>query len=91
MTIRNQIHAGNYQILRNGIIIKLFFADYPPAHFHAIYGEYNAIFNLETLEFIEGDLPNRAIKMVVEWASLYQGELLKMWKDQEFSKLPPLK
>ena len=40
-----------------GIIIKLFFADHPPPHFHAIYGEYNALFNLETLEIIEGDLP----------------------------------
>ncbi|MFM6375962.1 MAG: hypothetical protein ACKPH1_20590 [Microcystis panniformis] len=26
---------------------------------------------------IEGDLPNRATKMVVEWASMYQQELLK--------------
>ena len=45
-----------------GIIIKLFklfFADHPPPHFHAIYGEYNALFNLETLEIIEGDLPCR--------------------------------
>lgn len=74
-----------------GIIIKLFFADHPPPHFHAIYGDYNALFNLETLELIEGDLPNRATKMVVEWAKIYQPELLKMWKTQEFNKLPPLK
>jgi hypothetical protein len=74
-----------------GIIIKLFFADHPPPHFHAIYGDYNALFNLETLEIIEGDLPNRATKMVLEWAKIYQPELLKMWKTQEFNKLPPLK
>ncbi|NCS76745.1 MAG: DUF4160 domain-containing protein [Microcystis aeruginosa K13-07] len=74
-----------------GIIIKLFFADHPPPHFHAIYGDYNALFNLETLEIIEGDLPNRATKMVVEWATIYQPELLKMWNNQEFNKLPPLK
>jgi hypothetical protein len=74
-----------------GIIIKLFFADHPPPHFHAIYGEYNALFNLETLEIIEGDLPNRATKMVIEWASMYQTELLQMWNTQEFRKLPPLK
>lgn len=61
-----------------GIIIKLFFADHPPPHFHAIYGDYNALINLETLEIIEGDLPNRAIKMVIEWAKIYQSELLKM-------------
>lgn len=74
-----------------GIIIKLFFADHPPPHFHAIYGEYNALFNLETLEIIEGDLPNRATKMVIEWALMYQKELLEMWNTQDFRKLPPLK
>ncbi|WP_293141944.1 DUF4160 domain-containing protein [Okeania sp. SIO3I5] len=31
-----------------GIIIKLFFADHPPPHFHVIYGKYNALFNLES-------------------------------------------
>jgi hypothetical protein len=50
-----------------GIIIKLFFGDHPPPHFHAVYGEYNAVFDVETLKMIEGDLPNRAEKMVLEW------------------------
>jgi len=49
-----------------GIIIKLFFGDHPPPHFHVIYGELNAIFNIETLEVIEGDLPARARKLIVE-------------------------
>jgi len=74
-----------------GIVIKLFFGDHPPPHFHAVYGEYNALFNIETLEMIEGDLPPRAMKMVVEWATQQQNELLMMWKSQEFHKLPPLK
>ena len=76
-----------------GIIIRMYFApgEHPPPHFHAIYGEYNALFNLETLEIIEGDLPNRATKMVTEWASMYQKELLEMWNTQDFRKLPPLK
>jgi hypothetical protein len=39
---------------------------------------------------IEGDLPNRANKMVVEWATRYQTELLEMWQTQQFNKLPPL-
>ena len=73
-----------------GIIIKLFFGDHPPPHFHAVYGEHNALFDIETLEMFEGDLPNRARKLVVEWASLHQNELLEMWNNQEFRKLPPL-
>lgn len=74
-----------------GIVIKIFFGDHPPPHFHAIYGEYNALVGIESLKIIEGDLPSRAEKMVIEWATLYQKELLNMWNSQEFSKLPPLK
>ncbi len=74
-----------------GIIIKLFFADHPPPHFHVVYGEYNGIFNIDTLNMIEGDLPDRAKKMVVEWASIYQKDLMDIWKTQKFKKLPPLK
>lgn len=74
-----------------GIIIKLFFGDHPPPHFHAVYGENNGVFNIETLEMIEGDLPNRAIRLVLEWASMYQSELKTIWQTQDFKKLPPLK
>ena len=74
-----------------GIIIKIFFSDHPPPHFHAVYGEYNGLFNIETLELIEGDLPKRAVKMIIEWATIYKKELMEMWKNQELRKLPPLK
>jgi hypothetical protein len=73
-----------------GIVIKLFFGDHPPPHFHAVYGEYMGLFNIDTLEMIEGDLPNRAKRLVLEWAALYQKELNVMWQKQEFHKLPPL-
>lgn len=73
-----------------GIVIKLFFGDHPPPHFHAIYGEYVGLFNIETLEMIEGDLPNRARKLVIEWATTNRTELKRMWETQEFQKLPPL-
>jgi hypothetical protein len=74
-----------------GIVIKVFFGDHPPPHFHAIYGEYNAMVDVESLEIMEGDLPSRAQKLVLEWAILYQQDLLQMWNTQEFRKLPPLK
>ena len=74
-----------------GIIIKLFFGDHPPPHFHTVYGEYVGIFDINTLEMFEGDLPNRAKKLVLEWAELNKTELLDMWDTQEFRKLPPLK
>lgn len=73
-----------------GISIKIFFGDHPPPHFHAIYGEYNALVGIETVVIIEGDLPKRAEKLVLEWAGMYQNELMEMWNSQNFRKLPPL-
>ncbi len=73
-----------------GIIIKLFFGDHPPPHFHAVYGEYIGLFDIETLEMIEGDLPIRAKKLITEWATLNKVELKRMWETQEFHKLPSL-
>jgi hypothetical protein len=73
-----------------GILIKMYFKEHGVPHFHALYAEYNGVFEIESLEMIEGDLPNRAQKMVKEWAGLYKNELLAMWEKQEFKKLPGL-
>ena len=75
-----------------GIIIKMFFrkSEHNPPHFHAIYGEHVAEFDINTLEVIVGDLPQKAINLVKEWATLHREDLLKIWNDQEFNKIPPL-
>ena len=73
-----------------GIVIKLFFSDHNPPHFHAIYGEFNALISIESLEIIEGDLPNKAKLLVAEWAQIHKSELSKMWDTKDFHKLPPL-
>lgn len=59
-----------------GIVIKLFFGDHPPPHFHAVYGEFVGLFDILTLEMFEGDLPARAKKLVLEWATLNQTDLI---------------
>lgn len=75
-----------------GIVIKMFFRpkEHEPSHIHALYGEHIGIFNLQTLEMMEGDLPKRAQDMVKEWLQTHQSELIKMWKEQNIRKLPPL-
>lgn len=47
-------------------------------------------FLINSLNVIEGDLPPRASKLVLEWAEKYQAELKRIWETQEFKKLPPL-
>jgi len=50
-----------------GIVIKIFFTkEHNPPHFHAVYGEYNGVFEIRTLEMIEGDLPLKAQALVKE-------------------------
>ena len=74
-----------------GIVIKIFFTkEHNPPHFHAVYGEHNGIFEISTLEMIEGDLPNKAQCLVREWACLYIDDILNMWNSKTLKKLPPL-
>lgn len=47
-----------------GILIRMFFHDHPPPHFHARYGEFEATIDIATLDILEGSLPNRALNLV---------------------------
>ncbi|MCI6005836.1 MAG: DUF4160 domain-containing protein [Blautia sp.] len=75
-----------------GIIIKMFIKprEHEPSHLHALYGEYVGIFDLQTMNMTEGDLPGKAQELVKEWMENNQSELLEMWDSQNFHKLPPL-
>lgn len=75
-----------------GIIIKMFFKpkEHEPAHIHALYEEYMGVFDINTFDMTEGDLPNRAQKMVKEWLTEHKEELKEMWQTQKIVKLPPL-
>ncbi len=57
-----------------GIIIKMFFHDHSPAHFHAEYQDFEALIDINTLEIIKVELPGRAKQMVTEWASIHKNE-----------------
>jgi len=73
-----------------GILIKMYFREHGVPHFHAIYGEYNGVFEVDALQMIEGDLPVRAQRLVREWAEQYRQELRRMWETQEYRQLPGL-
>ena len=73
-----------------GILIKMYFREHGRPHFHAIYAEFNGIYDIDTLELIEGDLPARARCLIREWAEGYKDELERMWNTQEFKELPGL-
>lgn len=77
-----------------GIVIRIYFNDHDPAHFHAAYGEFEALINIETLAVYRGDLPRRALALVLEWAALHRDELRQDWelarKGQSLQPIAPL-
>lgn len=77
-----------------GIIIRMFFNEHAPPHFHAEYGEYRATIDIRTLSVIDGKLPRRATELVLDWAELHQSEILHNWErcqnHQQPVEIPPL-
>jgi hypothetical protein len=71
-----------------GIVIKMYFGDHAPPHFHAEYAEFEARIAIDTLAVVSGDLPARAMGLVAEWATLHRQELQVQW--QLASALQPL-
>jgi hypothetical protein len=66
--------------------------EHNPPHFHALYAEYEALIDIQSLEVLEGKLPRRALAMVQEWASEHQAELMEDWKLCRAKQLPkPIK
>ena len=58
----------------------MFYADHPPPHFHAEYGEHEALITIAGTEIFAGRLPARAAGMVTEWAELHREELIHAWE-----------
>lgn len=63
----------------HGIIIRMYFDDHAPPHFHAMYGEEEAVIEIDNLAVLQGRLSQRAYRLVAEWAALHQKELREAW------------
>ncbi|HEY2955502.1 MAG TPA: DUF4160 domain-containing protein [Candidatus Eisenbacteria bacterium] len=78
-----------------GIVISMYFDDHWPPHFHARYGESDAVIAIESLGTLRGALPGRARDLVVEWATEHRDELMANWaraRDRKpLRKIAPLR
>ena len=63
-----------------GIIIRFYYRDHPPVHFHAIYGEHEGLVEIETGKLHQGFLPAKALELVNQWRLLHLDELREDWK-----------
>lgn len=77
-----------------GIVIRMYYDEHIPPHFHAYYGESSAVIEIETLRIRDGSLPKRAMALVLEWAQEHRSELMNNWqlakKHQPLEKIAPL-
>lgn len=62
-----------------GIVIAMYYREHAPPHFHAIYSGHRAAFAISDLKIMEGNLPRRAVALVLEWAFQHRDELMENW------------
>ena len=77
-----------------GIIILMNFKDHCPPHFHAWYNEYRIIVNITDGE-INGIMPARAVRLILEWWESNRKQLEEYWNRAQTGKplgtIAPLK
>jgi hypothetical protein len=63
-----------------GIIIRMFYNDHEPPHFHAEHQGLQGKFDFEG-EMLVGAIDSRtALRLIREWAALRRGELEENWR-----------
>jgi len=77
-----------------GIIIRMFYDEHNPPHFHAEYSGKKAVFDFDG-NVIKGSLGSKtATKLVRDWVDVHGSELVIDWKlareNQEINKIEPL-
>lgn len=60
-----------------GIRICVFSRDHLPPHFHAFYGEYEALINIREAVVIAGGLPRRKLREALEYLAQNRDDLLE--------------
>ncbi len=80
-----------------GIVVRMYFFDdnqHHAPHIHVEYQGQSAVFNIDSGEPIQGDLPKKQRRLVQAWIELRRDELLADWQlavnGEELVKIAPL-
>jgi hypothetical protein len=80
-----------------GIIIRMYYAptEHNPPHIHVYYQDFKSIFNIQTCNIMEGELPSKQTKLIVAWIEIHKDELIANWElcqnGEKPFKIKPLK
>lgn len=76
-----------------GIVIRMYYRDHDPPHFHAQYGEHEITMEIDS-GVVEGKFPRRALSAVLDWHELRQQDLATNWmrarQELPLQPIPPL-
>jgi hypothetical protein len=77
-----------------GIIVRMFYQDHDPAHFHAEYQGEKAKFSFSGELLVGRITSGTARRLIKEWAALHQEELQANWErmkaGETMEQIPPL-
>ncbi len=78
-----------------GIILRMYNNnEHNPPHFHAYYGDYEAIFSFDG-EITDGKMPRKQTRLIQAWTELHKEELEANWKlamnEEPIYRIEPLK
>ncbi len=62
-----------------GVMIRLYYADHEPAHFHAVIGDAEMLVRIADLGVMVGTLPPAQRRAVLAWAEEHQEQLALAW------------
>jgi Domain of unknown function (DUF4160) len=65
-----------------GIIITMNYREHGPPHFHAWYSGHDITVNIADGS-VRGEMPKRALALILEWLNLHRGELNANWDRAE--------
>ena len=70
------------------------YAEHGVPHFHALCGGEDAAIAIASLDILAGSLPERALRLVREWAGQHRSELERNWQlardGQPLERIAPL-
>jgi hypothetical protein len=84
-------YANDFRVFRYCL---MYYSDHAPPHFHARYGDNEVLIRISPIGLLKGNLLPRALSLVIEWAQIYQEQLIEEWNrasnNKKLQQIPPL-
>ena len=76
-----------------GVLIRMYYDDHNPPHFHAYNNNEEAVFTLDG-KILKGKIPKKQLKLVEAWSIIHKKELEADWllckNNEELFTIQPL-